>query len=1010
MLMGILSSIIIFGSTEALLAHPYHIPEGYPGGANFTVTSQYKEYSKINPDITAAQIAAAVDPLDGCSCVVFRMDDLQDGFVEDAQLTIMQDFIDRDEFFSVGPIPIIYGPSSDVVSKTLAGYNAGLFEIFTHGWAHDDFTNKTLAEQTSNMTASQNALGAIFGSPPNAWVPPFNTINSDSLTAMDSNGLEIISAHIGTDTIGPNFVADGTSDFKDGLGIYHLPSATSFIEYDPTPMRVTASEILDNVDSDIALRGYSIVTLHPQEFVNDGDPNVINATLYADLTTVIDGVIANNYPIRTFEQVVAFNGTVSIDDVTQVEGDAGTSNFVFTVTRSNTSGSMSVDYSTADDTATSPSDYSFTSGTINFADAGSLTQIFAVSVKGDFTIESDETFNVNLSNCIGCTIIDSQGVGTITNDDTPNVSIDDVTQVEGDSGTSNFVFNVTRSSNAGAISVLYQTADDTAFSPSDYTSLSLDTLNFSDGGLFTKPITVSVNGDGDTESNETFNVNLSNCIGCTIIDSQGVGTITNDDTPNVSIDDVTQVEGDSGTSNFVFNVTRSSNAGAISVLYQTADDTAFSPSDFTSLPLTMLNFAPLGPLTQTVIVPVAGDVSLESDERFNVNLSNCVGCTITDNQGVGTIFDDDTAGLHIQTIGSLGIGSGDGQFWNPSYTAIDSANRIIVTDTLNHRIQIFDSDGIHVLSFGSFGSAVTEFNQPTGIAVDLTGRIIVADSFNSRIQIFDSAGNFIASFGSFGTTNGRLNFPSDVAIDSNNRIIVADSSNNRIQIFNSAGLYQSQFGVPGNGTGQFNIPQGVAVDSTDRVLVTDSGNQRVQIFDISGVYQSQFGSIGSLDGEFFSPTGIEVGSADRILVADTFNHRIQIFDSSGSHLQSFGIQGSGDGQFDNPTGVSVDLTNRIIVTEVGNAHRLQIFHGSPPPPLDDLDSDGISDTIDTENIISSSITLTPSHTVQNVTVTNGAVLTIPSGLSLTITPGSNLTVESGGGVLVELGGILQFNS
>jgi len=111
----------------------------------------------------------------------------------------------------------------------------------------------------------------------------------------------------------------------------------------------------------------------------------------------------------------------------------------------------------------------------------------------------------------------------------PTISINDVTQTEGNSGQTSFGFIVTRTVNTAAISVQYKTTDDTATSPSDYTSLPLDTLNFGTGGSLTQTVTVDVNGDTDLEPDETFFVDLSNCIGCNIVDSQGIGTITNDD-------------------------------------------------------------------------------------------------------------------------------------------------------------------------------------------------------------------------------------------------------------------------------------------------------------------------------------------------------------------------------------------------------------------------------------------------------------------------------------------------
>ncbi|MFQ5441077.1 MAG: Calx-beta domain-containing protein, partial [Nitrosopumilaceae archaeon] len=397
-------------------------------------------------------------------------------------------------------------------------------------------------------------------------------------------------------------------------------------------------------------RGYAVVTLHAQDhaqtFPNGTYINAPNATLMADLEAIIDGVNLKNYPIRTFDQVLSFNATVSIDDVTQVEDDSGASNFEFTVTRSNNSGSLSVDYVTEDVTANSPSDFtSISTNTLNFSDGGSLTQTINVSVKGDTTVEPGETFNVNLSNCTGCNISDNQGIGTITNDDFPTISITNVTKFEGDSGSSNFIFNVTRSSTTGAISVKYQTMDVTAtVSDSDYISHPLTTINFGDGGLSTKQITVIVNGDPTVELDETFNVDLSACVGCTITNTPGIGIITNDDIPTVSITDVTLAEGNSGSSNFVFNVTRSSNVGSPSVQYQTTDASATSPNDFNSIPLATLNFVNGGVLTKTITVPVNGDTIVELDETFNVNLSNCTGCIITDNLGVGTILDDDAVG------------------------------------------------------------------------------------------------------------------------------------------------------------------------------------------------------------------------------------------------------------------------------------------------------------------------------------------------------------------------------
>ncbi|QDV26785.1 Calx-beta domain-containing protein [Aureliella helgolandensis] len=114
---------------------------------------------------------------------------------------------------------------------------------------------------------------------------------------------------------------------------------------------------------------------------------------------------------------------LAINDVQLAEGDSGTSGLVFTVARSgNTSGTSTVEFSTADVTANSSSDYGVTSGTITFA-PGELSKTITVPVNGDTTIESDELFVVNLSNATDATIVDGIGQGTIQDDDnTPTIA------------------------------------------------------------------------------------------------------------------------------------------------------------------------------------------------------------------------------------------------------------------------------------------------------------------------------------------------------------------------------------------------------------------------------------------------------------------------------------------------------------------------------------------------------------------------------------------------------------
>ncbi|PWS38324.1 hypothetical protein DFH01_03275 [Falsiroseomonas bella] len=113
--------------------------------------------------------------------------------------------------------------------------------------------------------------------------------------------------------------------------------------------------------------------------------------------------------------------SVTINDVSIAEGDSGTTQLVFTVTRSDNTGAFTLDFVTADGGATAGSDYEAASGTLTFAAGGDLTQTISVTVNGDTVFEGDESFTVTLSNLAvtggTATLDDASGTGTILNDD-----------------------------------------------------------------------------------------------------------------------------------------------------------------------------------------------------------------------------------------------------------------------------------------------------------------------------------------------------------------------------------------------------------------------------------------------------------------------------------------------------------------------------------------------------------------------------------------------------------------
>lgn len=355
--------------------------------------------------------------------------------------------------------------------------------------------------------------------------------------------------------------------------------------------------------------------------------------------------------------VIGGTPSASVNSVTASEGNAGTTNFTFTVALSQTSASaVSVNYATSNGTATTADgDYASASGTLNIP-ANTPSGTFNVVVNGDTKFESNETFTVTLSNPVGCTIATGTGTGTINNDDTaPTVSIGDAAIAEGNSGSSNVVFTVSLSAVSGLpVSVSYATSDGTATTADgDYTAAS-STLNIP-AGQASGTISVAVAGDTKYEADEAFAVTLGSPSGATLgVPAAAAGTITNDDlSPVVSINSVAQAEGNSGSASMTFVVSLSAPSGLpASVDFGTADSTAtVANPDYASGGGT-LNFA-AGETSKPVNALVYGDLVNEANEFFLMKLSNGSGCRIGVPQGVGTIINDDSG--PVITVGPASV-------------------------------------------------------------------------------------------------------------------------------------------------------------------------------------------------------------------------------------------------------------------------------------------------------------------------------------------------------------------
>jgi predicted extracellular nuclease/2',3'-cyclic-nucleotide 2'-phosphodiesterase (5'-nucleotidase family) len=298
--------------------------------------------------------------------------------------------------------------STGVDPQTLTGDGTGVADVIANqtnpntlssgGVAEFAITNPTIALNGSGTADAPNIVLHLDATGRQNITVAFNARDLDGSA---DNAVQQIAVQYRVGSTGPwtnipsGFVADATSG----------PSLATLV----TPVSITLPAAVNN-QSQVQVRIITANASGNDEWVG------------------IDDIVADSQPISG-------GATVSINDVTIAEGDNGTTTATFIVTRSDNTGDFTVDYATADGTATAGSDYTAKSGTVSFTAGGALTQSITVDITGDTTVEPSETFAVNLSNIVNgtgnATIADTSGTGTIANDE---VVLTKVSAIQGNSG------------------------------------------------------------------------------------------------------------------------------------------------------------------------------------------------------------------------------------------------------------------------------------------------------------------------------------------------------------------------------------------------------------------------------------------------------------------------------------------------------------------------------------------------------------------------------------------------
>ena len=261
--------------------------------------SIFKNSEKIITQDNPPEIEEEIK-IDSCNCVAFRLDDVQDYWLNDVQIKIMGTFTEKNTPITIGIIGNAFGNDKKITE--FVKQNVGKYlEVATRGIGLTPFTNYDKIEQNENLKKSIDLIELIVNERPKVFIPPDNKFNSDTFEILEENNITHFSSSL-TNGDSPPF------DFKDKK-FYRFPQITSTGRYNPTSNvfeGVSNQEIIFESIQSINNYGFSVIAIHPQEFSmieNSTYVNSVNEEQIDELIKLIDEFNEKGYKIVPIGQI-----------------------------------------------------------------------------------------------------------------------------------------------------------------------------------------------------------------------------------------------------------------------------------------------------------------------------------------------------------------------------------------------------------------------------------------------------------------------------------------------------------------------------------------------------------------------------------------------------------------------------------------------------------------------------------------------------------------------------------
>ncbi len=245
-----------------------------------------------------------------CNCVAFRLDDIQDYFLNQVQLGVMEVFDKRNAGLTVGIIGNYFGEDPTIVHYVKSRIDDPRLEVANHGWNHENLSEFSKEEQSTLIQRSNEKITQILESRPAILIAPYNIVNTDTFSAAKQNGIRYISANVTYDP--PPY------DIRGSQSLYRLPETvlmgdlnadnTSWITFDH-------QKVFSEVEHSLNQFGFAVVTLHPQDFAVRQMlqyQNIVDNNHIGELEMLLDKIEDRGIKIVTIDEIIRHTSELEV--------------------------------------------------------------------------------------------------------------------------------------------------------------------------------------------------------------------------------------------------------------------------------------------------------------------------------------------------------------------------------------------------------------------------------------------------------------------------------------------------------------------------------------------------------------------------------------------------------------------------------------------------------------------------------------------------------------------------